>query len=124
MDVIVVGPNLPSRLAEFGSFLVHQSGCRVLDTYRRERLDLWPIMDAQSRAQIVNEIYHDQIVENDEDVRAYENEVHFAKCTEDLEDGFHPNVLHMLTMEQWVGSDEDIATAIELLAAVLKNRNK
>ena len=47
---------------------------------------------------------------------------HDAYMTERQWEDQHPNLLAMLTCEQWVSSDADLARAIRLLADVALNR--
>jgi hypothetical protein len=77
--VTVLGPNLPSHLAQQGDYHVHHDGCEHL------RRDAYRLLDqhtfaAASRRDVAELIYGDIAAENDADPSDYLDEFYFAPC--------------------------------------------
>ena len=83
MQVTVIGPNLPSRLANRGSMHVHKAGCRdiAIEHYPMENADT---MEAANVAEIVESIYpasdfcYDP--ENPAEYAPYRDDIYVAPC--------------------------------------------
>lgn len=86
MEITIVGPNLPRKLAAKGTFHVHAAGCRDLDKYPVDGAgDTWrEHASVSTRVQAAAVIYPPDEFQwdiNDEaDAAAYVGDIWFAPC--------------------------------------------